>query len=275
MQRFLRDETTMRKWRPSGLIRISIFLHALALIVFILKPDTWPWLLSALLLDHALLTLLGLWPRSHGLGSNWTELPPAAAARNAIALTIDDGPDPLVTPQVLELLARNQVRATFFCIGERAAHFPELCKEIVQRGHAIENHTQCHRHTFAFLGPRGFAREIQAAQHTLTSLTGVAPKFFRAPAGLRNPLLDPILARLGLQLASWSVRGFDTQTIDPGEVKKRILAKLRPGAIVLMHDGNAARSKQGLPIILEVLPALIEAARGAQLHFVTLREAQG
>lgn len=264
----------MRKWRPSGVIRASIAFHVLALVIWMMQPAIWAWLVAALLLNHLLLTLLGLWPRSHGLGPNWTQLPAAAAARNEIALTIDDGPDPLVTPQVLDLLARHRVRATFFCIGERAARYPELCRDIVRRGHAVENHTQRHRHDFALLGMRGFAREIGAAQQTLTTLTGSAPRFFRAPAGLRNPLLEPVLARLGLQLASWSVRGFDTRRTDPVQVTQRLLPKLRAGAIILMHDGHAARSAQGVPIILEVLPAVLAAAHAAQLHWVSLREAQ-
>ena len=266
------SETNMR-WQPTVFIRSSIAIHLLAAFAVIAAPKLWPWVLAVVLGNHGLIMLMGLWPRSHWLGPNWSRLPAAAAARNEIALTVDDGPDPLVTPQVLELLDRYGAHATFFCIGARAAQYPELCREIVHRGHAVENHSQRHRHNFALLGPAGFAREIKAAQQTLTAITGQQPKFFRAPAGLRNPFLAQVLARLGLRLASWSVRGFDTCISDAQTVKKRLLRGLAPGAILLLHDGNAARTVAGQPVILEVLPAVLESAANAGLRFVTLRSA--
>lgn len=259
------------RWRPTPLIRISIALHLLALIVVVAEPGRWSWALGAVLADHALLMLAGLWPRSHWLGPNWTQLPAASAARNEISLTIDDGPDPAVTPQVLDLLDRYAARASFFCIGERAARYPDLCREIARRGHAVENHSQHHRHFFALMGPSGLMRELQAAQNTLATITGQRPLFFRAPAGLRNPFLDPVLVRLGLRLASWSARGFDTRIGDVERVKTRLLRGLRSGAILLLHDGNAARTPEGIPVILQVLPTVLAAARAADLRFVTLR----
>ncbi|MEK6664794.1 MAG: polysaccharide deacetylase family protein [Pseudomonadota bacterium] len=261
----------MRNWQPTLLIRASMLLHVLAVIAVIAAPDQWRWALGAVLANHALLTMLGLWPRSHWLGPNWTRLPAAATARNEIALTIDDGPDPVVTPQVLDILDRHAAQATFFCVGEKAARYPDLCREIVRRGHAVENHSQHHRHYFALMGPAGFMRELQSAQNTLTQITGQHPQFFRAPAGIRNPLLDPVLARLGLRLTSWSARGFDTRIGDVARVNNRLLRSLRAGAILLLHDGNAARTPDGIPVILDVLPTVLAAASAANLRFVTLR----
>jgi peptidoglycan/xylan/chitin deacetylase (PgdA/CDA1 family) len=260
-------------WQPTLLIRASIALHLLAVIAIIAAPGQWRWTLGAVLANHALFMLLGLWPRSHGLGPNWTRLPAAATARNEIALTIDDGPDPSVTPQVLDILDRYAAQATFFCIGDKAARYPELCREIVRRGHAVENHSQHHRHHFSLLGRSGFTRELQTAQDTLTAITGQRPVFFRAPAGLRNPFLDPVLARLELRLASWSARGFDTRVGDSERVKNKLLHGLRAGAILLLHDGNAARTRDGIPVILDVLPTVLSAAAAANLRFVTLRQA--
>ncbi len=116
------------RWQPTLLIRASVVLHLLVLIAVFAAPGQWRWALGAVLANHALLTLVSLSPRSQWLGPNWTQLPVAAAARNEIALTIDDGPDPSVTPQVLELLDRYAARATFFCVGEKAARCPELCR---------------------------------------------------------------------------------------------------------------------------------------------------
>ena len=260
-------------WQPTLLVRASITLHALALVAVIAAPGQWRWTLGVVAINHLLLAAIGLWPRSHWLGSNWTRLPAAATARNEISLTIDDGPDPDVTPQVLDILERYAAHATFFCIGEKAARYPDLCRDIVRRGHAVENHSQQHRHHFSLMGPRGFARELKAAQNTLTTITGQRPQFFRAPAGLRNPFLDPVLNRLGLQLATWSVRGFDTRIGDAERVKEKLMHGLRAGAILLVHDGNAARSADGRPVILDVLPALLESAASAGLRFVTLRQA--
>lgn len=261
------------RWQPTPLIRVSIALHGLALLAVIAEPAQWRWALGVVVINHLLLTAAGLWPRSNWLGPNWTRLPAAATARREIALTIDDGPDPLVTPQVLDILDRYAAQATFFCVGEKAARYPDLCREIVRRGHAVENHSQHHRHHFSLLGPRGFLRELQAAQNTLSLITGQHPVFFRAPAGLRNPFLDPVLARLGLTLASWSARGFDTRVGDAERVKTALLRELRAGAILLLHDGNAARSPRGTAVILDVLPAVLESAAAAGLRFVTLRDA--
>jgi peptidoglycan/xylan/chitin deacetylase (PgdA/CDA1 family) len=261
------------RWQPTPLIRATIMLHVLVLLAVIAEPAQWRWALGAVIVNHLLIAAIGLWPRSHWLGPNWTRLPAAAMARNEIALTIDDGPDPLVTPQVLDVLDRYAAQATFFCIGEKAARYPDLCREIVSRGHAVENHSQHHRHHFSLMGTGGITRELQAAQDTFTTITGQRPLFFRAPAGLRNPFLDPVLARLGLRLASWSARGFDTRIGDAGRVKDKLLRGLRAGAILLVHDGNAARTPDGHPVILDVLPAMLESAATAGLRFVTLRHA--
>ena len=243
---------------------------ALALIA---QPSAWRWVLAAFLANHLLLTAAGLWPRSTWLGRNWTRLPAAAAARREVALTIDDGPDPEVTPAVLDLLDRLQVKATFFCIGDKARRHPALCREIVARGHDVQNHSERHRHNFSLLGPRAYRRELQAAQDTLAGITGRRPQFFRAPAGLRNPFLGPELERMGLHLAAWTRRGYDTRCGDAAVVSRRLLPALRPGAILLLHDGNCARSAAGVPVILDVLPVLAGQASASGLHFVTLSHA--
>ena len=267
------NQTHRNPWRPPLLVHMTIALHVLALAVVLVLPHQWFWPVIAVIINHVVLIATGLWPRSHWLGENWTRLPEAAAQRNEIALTIDDGPDPVVTPQVLQILDRYQVKATFFCIGAKAQQFPDLCQEIVRSGHAVENHTQRHWHNFSMLGPKSLIREIQTAQIVLEGITGQPPQFFRAPAGLRNMFLDYALSRLHLRLASWSVRGFDTRNGDAGRVKARLLKGMRTGAILLLHDGHAARTVSGKPVIIEVLPAILEAAHESGLRFVTLRNA--
>jgi len=260
-----------RRWRPAPLIKASALLHAGALAATILRPELWPWTAGAVLADQGMLTIAGLWPRCSLLGPNWKRLPPAAAARGEMAITIDDGPEPKVTPAVLDLLDRHGAKATFFCIGERAMRHPDLCREIVDRGHLVENHSLRHRRDFALLGLRGFVREIEAAQDTLAAITGMRPLFFRAPAGLRNPLLDPALCRLDLRLVSWTRRGFDTRDGNAESVSARLLRGLNGGDILLLHDGNAARTTGGDAVILDVLPRLLNAIAAAKLRPVTLR----
>jgi peptidoglycan/xylan/chitin deacetylase (PgdA/CDA1 family) len=259
-------------WRPAPLLVGSAVVH-LAAVPLVLWSGGWPWALLGLALNHVLLTAQGLWPRSSGLGPNVTRLPAASAQRGELALTLDDGPDPDVTPAVLDLLLAHGVRATFFVIGRCARAHPALVQRMLAEGHAVENHSDQHRHHFSLRGPRGLAAEIEAAQATLAQLTGRRPTCFRAPAGLRNPFLDPVLHRRGLHLVSWSRRGFDTRERDPQVVLARLTRGLAPGAILLLHDGHCARSATGRPVLLEVLPPLLEQCRRAGWRWVTLPEA--
>ena len=261
------------RWRPNGFVRASAVVHVAAVAGVALSPELWPWAIGAFAANQAAILAGVLLPRTTLLGPNWTRLPAAAAARGAFAITLDDGPDPEVTPRVLELLARHGAQATFFCIGERAARHPQLMRDIVAAGHRVENHSQRHRHDFALFGPKRYVNEIQAAQETLSELAGSAPCFFRAPAGLRNPFLDPALARLQLRLVSWTRRGFDTRSHNAATVTGRLTRGLCAGDILLLHDGNAARTRAGTPVVLEVLPRVLEAARTAGLRPVTLRAA--
>jgi peptidoglycan/xylan/chitin deacetylase (PgdA/CDA1 family) len=230
-------------------------------------------MLGAVVANHLVLATAGLLPRSKLLGPNWTSLPDRVARRGAVAITIDDGPDPDVTPHVLDLLDEHRAKATFFCIGARVARYAELVRETARRGHTVENHTQHHLNYFSALGPGAIAEEIERAQDEIGTVTGQRPSFFRAPAGLRNPFLDPVLARLDLQLASWTRRGFDTLNRNTPRVLATLTRGLRGGDILLMHDGHAGRTPSGSRLILEVLPRLLAAMAAAKLTPITLRSA--
>jgi peptidoglycan-N-acetylglucosamine deacetylase len=246
-------------WPLPPLIQASIGVHGLAA-ASLLVPGAWPWAVGAVALNHAALTAAGLWPRSAVLGPNLRRLPETARARNEIAITIDDGPDPLVTPAVLGVLAAHGTRATFFCIAERARENAALTRRIVEAGHSVQNHSHHHRHHFSLMGPRALQREIGDAQALLADITGVAPHCFRAPAGLRSPLLDPVLHRLGLHLVSWTRRGFDTRERDPA----RVLSRLTRGQQLRQHVQHD---------VLHVLPQLLAAVRAQGLKPVTLAAA--
>ena len=263
-----------RSFLPSSpLLRGSLLLHVAAAAGVVLRPGVWPAALAAVVADHLLITAAGLWPRSGLLGSNWVHLP-AAAGTSVVALTFDDGPDPEVTPQVLALLAAHAVRATFFCIGERVARHPQLARAIVAQGHTLGNHSYRHSSAFSLLGPRAQQEDVQRAQELIRQTTGTTPEFFRAPAGLRNVFLAPVLDRAQLQLVSWTRRGFDTMTADPSRVLRALTRNLRGGDILLLHDGHAARTAGGRPVLLEVLPRLLAAISAARLEPITLQAAR-
>ncbi|MEO9101388.1 MAG: polysaccharide deacetylase family protein [Burkholderiaceae bacterium] len=260
-----------RSWRMSPLLRGSVGLHLGAAAIAAAEPTLWPWTIAAVATNHALLTASGLWPRSRWLGPNLLRLPPSAGA--CIAITIDDGPDPAVTPAVLDLLEQRGVHATFFCIGERVRAHGALAREMVRCGHQIENHSHRHAHHFSLSGPQSLQRELNDAQNAISDVTGRLPVLFRAPAGLRNPLLEPVLARLGLHLTSWTRRGFDTRVQDPDRVLTRLTAGLGAGDILLLHDGHCARTSAGRPVLLDVLPRLLDQAQSLGLTCMRVADA--
>ena len=262
-----------QSWKPAPALKASFALHGAAALGTLAMPGAWPWMLGAVAANHAVLAVAGLLPRSTLLGPNLTRLPDAAAARREIALTLDDGPDPDITPRVLDLLDAAGVKASFFCIGWRARANPALCREIVARGHRVENHGDSHSWAFSAFGPGRMKADIAAAQATLADITGQAPRFFRPTAGLRNPFLDPVLAALDLRLATWSRRGYDTREGRPDVVLGRLTRNLAAGDILLLHDGHAARTPDGQPAILAVLPPLLRALAERELRPVTLADA--
>jgi peptidoglycan/xylan/chitin deacetylase (PgdA/CDA1 family) len=256
-----------RPWRPAIVVQLTILIHLAALLVLLFRLAWWPWILAALVANHVALGLIGMWPRSRLLGDNMLRLPDTAARRGEIAITFDDGPDPEVTPKVLDILDYYGAKASFFCVGMKAASHPDIVMEIVKRGHTIENHSMRHSGFFGFYGPVALQREIGAAQSVLSRLAGGPPRFFRAPMGIRNPMLDPVVTRMGLHYISWTRRGFDTVARDPAAVLRRLVDGLAAGDILLLHDRPTVH---GGPIVLTVLPPLLEKLFAAGLRSVSL-----
>ena len=253
-------------WRPAPLMLGSAGLHAAGVLAFALMPRHWPWIAATLFADHVALAAAGMAPRSQLLGPSLTRLGEDAARRNEVALTFDDGPDPQVTPRVLDLLDAAGARATFFCIGRRVEACSEVAAEIVRRGHEVENHTWSHPHSFVWYPPAALRREIGRTQEAIERATGRRPAWFRAPAGLRSPLLDRELWSAGLGLAAWTRRGYDAVEKDPRRIAGRLLRGLSAGDVLLLHDGSTVRESGGNPRVLEVLPRVLDgiAAQGLQ-----------
>lgn len=257
-------------WVPAPAVRLSMWFHVALVVAAAAMPTQWPWLLGAFICNHLLLGGFGMWPRSAVVGPNLSRLPEACHRRACVALTFDDGPDPNVTPQILDLLDQHGAKASFFCIGKRAAAFPHIVQEIVRRGHTVENHSNNHPLGFAFYAPGALRRELHQGQATLTEISGTTPRFFRAPFGLRSPLLDPVTAEVPLCYVSWTRRGFDSTSRSPEKVLRRITRGLAAGDILLLHDTAMAHTAGGTPVVLDVLPRLLERLEAAGLHAVSL-----
>lgn len=251
--------------RTPPLVAGSKVLHAAAAAAVVARPDSWPFALGAVAANHAALLAAVMSPRSQWLGDSLVRLDLAGA----VVLTFDDGPDPLLTPATLEILAAHDAHASFFCIGQRARACPGLVREIVAGGHTLENHSERHLPWFACLGPAGLTREVAQTQDVLADLAGVRPRFFRAPMGFRSPLLEQVLRPMGLRHVAWTRRGFDTVNGSAHSILRRLTTGLAGGDILLLHDGRSARAGT-TPVLLQVLPALLQRIRDAGLRAVSL-----
>ena len=261
----------------SPLLAASAVTHGAGAAALVASPESAPLIASILVANHAVIATAGMFPRSGWLGPNLTRLPTNDATDTAIALTFDDGPDPAVTPQVLDLLDEAGQKATFFCIGQRALQHPDLIANMRARGHGVENHTFHHRNSFALGGPRRMTSEVTRAQDAIEASGGGLPTFFRAPAGIQNPWLHDVLADAGLRMVSWTRRGFDAVTHDASRVAARLIGHgLSAGDILLLHDG-ASLSARAEPrtVVLDALPRVLEEMARRGLRSESLHVAMG
>lgn len=188
--------------------------------------------------------------------------------RHRVALTFDDGPDPAWTPRVLDTLAGEGVQGAFFLIGRRAAAAPALVERMVREGHDLGNHTWSHRSLWG-MGPAATRREVTAGHAAITRAGGLAPRFFRAPWGLTNLALFPVLRALGTPCVFWSAQTEGRQPAAPAVQVARGLRGARPGAILDLHDGDGVPGAGAR--VLQALPLLIARLRRAGYALVPLR----
>jgi peptidoglycan-N-acetylglucosamine deacetylase len=155
--------------------------------------------------------------------------------KNMVALTFDDGPEPAATSKILKLLEKYNAPATFFVIGEKAQRHPELMRDILARGHDVGNHSFRHDVLLMLRFRKTIAAEIRMAQQALNAC-GIKPLVFRPPVGITNPLLGSILKKYGLLCVNFSCRGFDAGNRRIKGLAERILNKVQPDDIILLHD---------------------------------------
>jgi peptidoglycan/xylan/chitin deacetylase (PgdA/CDA1 family) len=158
-----------------------------------------------------------------------------SSGRRAVAVTFDDGPDPQTTPRLLPLLARHGVSATFFVTGKKADRHPALVRDTLDRGHAVGNHSYSHDYLLYFRNGHRLLDDIQAAQQALEGI-GVTCRAFRPPAGIVPPRLHKLLQQTGLFLVNFSCRALDGGNRRVSGLAPRILRRVRPEDIILLHD---------------------------------------
>ncbi len=154
-----------------------------------------------------------------------------------VALTFDDGPEPVATRNLLKVLRQHQIKAAFFPIGTKARDYPEIIKQIDQEGHILGNHSFRHAWWTNFLISGPLEREVKMAQEAISAAVNKVPAYFRPPVGLTNPHLRKVLKKHGLSMIGWDVRPFDT-TASADTVIKRVLKKIRNGSIIALHDAG-------------------------------------
>lgn len=235
--------------------RVILAFAAVAPVLTILVwSKSIPLAIGILFISHMLLLYPTLRPTSQWLGPVATSF---ETTRKEVWLTIDDGPDAEDTPRILDLLDLQGGRATFFVKGSAVARRPDLAAEIVRRGHSLGNHSMTHPSgTFWCLPPAAIANQIDRCSESVQKATGVHTTLFRAPVGMKNPFVHPLLARRAMQLIGWSARGFDGVRTDCDSIVAAILRGTGPGSIVLVHEGR--HDSLGKAINYEVIERLIE-----------------
>lgn len=233
------------------------------------------------------------WPRSQVLGPGLVRGP---GGSKRVALTFDDGPLPPYSQQILDILRSGNAKATFFVCGKDAERHPEILRRICAEGHTIGNHTWSHPYLY-FMNRAKCAEEVGRTQTVIEQATGVTPRFFRPPYGARGFGLYPVLRERGLHLVQWSASGDDWK-LGAKAIVSSVGAALRPGAIILLHDGrqkpggylqellrrnfraahnqdqqrNPRQPEADASETVKALPEIIEAARKMGYEFVSVEE---
>jgi peptidoglycan-N-acetylglucosamine deacetylase len=243
-----------------SVIFFSLILSISVLLVLLYAFGLFRLVVAVLTATTLLIVYLLFHPRNQWLVANRSRVDGA----RCVALTFDDGPDPVDTPKLLDLLREKDVKATFFVVGKRADQYPEIVRRAWVEGHLVANHTWSHDSLFCFLMPRRLRAEIERGTESVRRSCGFRPRLFRSPVGLRHPLLAHYLENAGLEYVSWSIRTLDTFTANPNVLAARILNKAANGDIILLHD----HLPRGTDAMLQALPRVIDELRERGFEFV-------
>jgi peptidoglycan/xylan/chitin deacetylase (PgdA/CDA1 family) len=173
-------------------------------------------------------------PTAHWYGKTFTGLPPGS---RQIALTYDDGPNDPHTLRLLEVLARHNVKATFFLIGRYVQRYPQIAHEIIQAGHSVGNHTFTHP-LLIFKTETEIRSQLSDCRSALQDAIGEHSNLFRPPFGGRRPAVLRVARELGMQAVMWNVTGYDWNAPPAAVIEKKIVSQIRGGDVILLHDGG-------------------------------------
>lgn len=193
--------------------------------------------------------------------------------KSKVVLTFDDGPDPLYTPKILEILKKYNVKATFFLVGENVKKYPNLAQKIVEEGHDIGNHSYNHAN-FLILKPLSIKKNVMMANREIANVTGMVPQFFRPPRGLYTKAVLDLCDGLGMRVVLWSLTSLDWRGISATKMVKMVLKKVKGGDIILFHDGGNLfyKKKTNHQNTVRALPKIIEGIQKKGFQLVPLSE---
>ena len=186
-----------------------------------------------------------------------------------VALTFDDGPNPQATPRILDVLAAEGVRATFFLLGKHVERWPEIARRVAAEGHVIGNHGYHHR-KLHLRGPAYVELDVGLGTESIVAATGSRPKHFRAPHGFRNPWVTRAATSQGQRVVGWTLGVWDSDRPGVDVIASRAVDGTRDGAILLLHDGDGYDPVGDRTQTAEALPIIIQGLRARGYSFVTL-----
>lgn len=242
---------------------VTLLLAGTLALAALLAGQPWWWLIIAAVLA----VVVGLGVAFPQLSLFGPFICRGSTAQKQVALTFDDGPNAESTPALLDWLREEKIPTAFFAVGARVAAHPEIAARIVREGHLLENHSYAHSYATNFFGVARLREEMRRTQAAAQEASGVSPKLFRPPMGLSNPRTFRAAKLEGLRVIGWSARGLDTQCRDPEVVVRRILRRVRPGGIILLHDGNIPVAR-----VLATVKLLLAGLRARGYEVVRLDE---
>ncbi len=190
---------------------------------------------------------------------------------DSIALTFDDGPTPPFTTHILEILRDRHLSATFFIIGRHASEHPGLIRRIADEGHTLGNHSWDHHHFGINHGRDYWRTQLSRTNDAILNITGITPQLFRPPMGFKTWHLAAAARENHLRIVGWSARAFDTNPLTPDRLVARLAPRLRPGAIIALHDGlEPARQHKSQQTTVDALPPLLDLLAARRLRCVNL-----
>lgn len=192
-----------------------------------------------------------------------------------VALTFDDGPNPVFTPQFLQILREHHAKATFFMVGTNVARHPEIARLIVREGHEAGNHSMNHQYRLPYSLPWQIRKEYLRAQGVILRETGVSPLLFRAPHGRLSPWMALTLRRNGAKIIGWDVDPRDLHNPPAEALVRSVLDQVRPGSIILLHDGLDRHENVNRKVLVQALPQLIKQLQARGYCLATLSDLLG